>query len=252
MHLVIDIGNSRLKGGVFENGSLIDAFFLPVHPLPVEQLQEHLEKRAIKEVFIASVNSKADQVILKMLDSKKIRYAMLDYSKLRLQLDVDEPDALGPDRIANAYGALTRFPINDCIVVDIGTAITYDFIAKEGRYLGGLIYPGAELCAKALNAYTDKLPLVTPKKLSSPLGKTTETHLQGGIYFGQLGAIERTLSELRQATISPSSIKVIATGGATREEHREFVEDLKELVDCIDPNLTLIGLHEILIERLQS
>ncbi len=248
IHLVLDIGNSWLKGGLFENKVLIDSFLLPSHPLPEEELRRHLEKKPIAHALIASVNSKAEERIKASLEGKKISYAFLDYTKLKLQLDVDEPEQLGHDRIANAYGALTRCPTNDCIVVDIGTAITYDFIAKEGRYAGGLIYLGPDLCAKALHAYTDKLPIVTAKRPSSALARTTETHLQGGIYYGMLGAIERTLAELRLAAPSPSSVKVIATGGATRAENREFLEDLKELVDFIDPDLTLIGLHEILIE----
>src|ERR1700678_564973 len=83
---------------------------------------------------------------------------------------------------ASAPGALARFPTNDCIIVDVGTAITLDFVAKEAPYLGGMIYPGADLCAKALAEYTDKLPLISPQKPESALAKTTETHLQSGIY----------------------------------------------------------------------
>lgn len=251
MHLVLDIGNQRIKGGLFQEKTLVDAFRLPAHPLPKEELMRRLANRPITHVLISSVNAKAEEDVKRSLEEQKIAYAFLDPANLKLQLDVDEPLQLGHDRIANAYGALCRFPTNDTLVVDIGTAITYDLVAKEGRYLGGMIYPGAELCAKALHTFTDKLPTVTPKKPPSALGKTTETHIQGGIYWGQLGAIERTIAELRLTAASPSSVKVIATGGATQKENTEFVSDLNELVDLIDPYLTLLGLNEILIERIQ-
>lgn len=246
LDLVLDIGNSLIKAGLFDDKTLVGTYLLSSHPVSTEELTSYLKEKPIQNALISSVNSKADEVVKTALDQQKIKYTLLDPSKLKLILDVDEPGQLGADRIANAYGALTRFPINDAIIIDIGTAITADLVAKEGRYLGGMIYLGADLCAKALSEYTDKLPLVTTKKPSSALAKTTETHLQAGIYYGQLGAIERMIAELKCSALNPSSIKIIATGGATRNE--EFVQDLKELVDFIDPHLTLVGMHEILTE----
>ena len=252
LDLVLDIGNSRIKGGLFDGKQLVDVFAVAAHPMPKEELMRHLENKPIRNVLISSVNAKADEAVKTTLEQKQIPFCFLDYSKLKLILDVDEPQALGHDRIANSYGALARFPINDCIVVDIGTAITVDFVVKEGRYLGGMIYPGPELCAKALSDYTDKLPLVSFKKPDSALAKTTETHLQGGIYYGQLGAIERMIAELRLCALSPSSVKVIITGGATQANEAAFADDLKELADFIDPHLTLLGLREILEETIKK
>lgn len=252
--LVLDIGNFKVKGGLFQGKELVDAFTFGSSSASHDDLKGHLEGKSIKNVLVSSVNQTAEKVVASSLEQQKIAYAFLDYKKLKLILDVDEPEQLGHDRIADAYGALTRFPINDCIVVDIGTAITADFVAKEGKYLGGMIYPGFALCAKALATYTDKLPLVSFKKPSSALARTTQTHLQGGMYYGQLGAIERMIDELKLTSVSPSSVKVIATGGATHSgsdadsDQLQFIDDLKELVDLIDPHLTLLGLHEILIE----
>lgn len=248
LNFVVDIGNSRIKGGLFQDKTLIDSFSFS-HTESRELLQRFLENKVLEKALISSVNAKAEELIKNTLEQKNVPYHFLDYKKLKMAFDVDEPEQLGHDRIANAYGALTRFPLNDCIIVDIGTAITVDFVAKEGRYLGGMIYLGAGLCAKALAEFTDKLPLVTLHKPTSALAKTTKTHLQSGIYYGQLGAIERMIAEISLTAASPSSVKVLATGGAT-SSHREeeaFLEDLKELVDVIDPHLTLIGLHEILI-----
>jgi len=259
LDLVIDIGNSRIKGGIFDGKKIVEAFGLDARSFKKENLVRFFEQKPMQNVLLSSVNSKAESEVRSYLQQQKIPFHVLSHQTIKLILDVDEPEALGHDRIANAYGALSRFPINDCIVVDIGTAVTVDFIAKEGRYLGGMIYLGAGLCTKALNDYTDKLPLVALKKPDSALAKTTETHLQAGIYYGQLGAIERMIDELRLSALSPSSVKVIATGGATMiddtsvcEDKAALAEDLKELVDFIDPHLTLIGLREILEETLKK
>jgi type III pantothenate kinase len=259
LDLVLDIGNSRIKGGLFKEKGLFEFVAFNTHPLNEDEIVRFFEGKPIKNALVSSVNTKAEKEVKNYLEQQKITYSFLDYSNINLILDVDEPEALGHDRIANAYGALARFPLNDCIVVDIGTAITVDFIVKEGRYLGGMIYTGAGLCAKALADYTDKLPLVSLKKPNSALAKTTETHLQAGIYYGQLGAIERMIDELKILAISPSSVKVIATGGATQidDTHVCFdkvplIEDLKDLVDDIDPHLTLVGLREILDETLSK
>lgn len=256
LDLVLDIGNSRIKGGIFEGKNLVETFVFNTAALNKEELMRILQGKPIKDVLIASVNTKAEEGIKGYLQDQQINHRFLDHSSLKLVLDVDEPEALGHDRIANAYGALARFPLNDCIVVDLGTAITLDFIVKEGRYLGGMIYAGAGLCAKVLADYTDKLPLVSLKKPDSALAKTTVTHLQAGIYYGQLGAIERMIAELRLSAVSPSSVKIIATGGTTQIDEANIcfdkvalIEDLKDLVDYIDPHLTLIGLREVLEEN---
>ena len=252
LNLVIDIGNVRIKGGLFEQDELVYNFAFTAFPYSKETFMHHIRGKSIERAFISSVNHQLEMHIKTALGECNIPCEFLNSADLKLKLEVERPDELGHDRIANAYGALSRFPFNNCIIVDIGTAITCDLVAKDGRYLGGMLYPGGELCAKALTGHTDKLPLVTPIKPPSILGNTNEAHIQSGIYYGQLGAIERMIAELSGITESASSVKVIATGGATHphSEKMPFVEDLKELVDLIDPHLTLVGLHEILKEQI--
>jgi type III pantothenate kinase len=258
LDLVIDIGNVRIKGGLFEGGELIYNFAFAAFPFSKDTLTSHIRGKPIQKAFISSVNNQLEMHVKTSLSEANIPCDFLNYADLQLKLEVEKPEELGHDRIANAYGALSRFPFNNCIIVDIGTAITCDLVSKDGRYLGGMLYPGPELCAKALTGHTDKLPLVAPIKPSAVLGNTNEAHIQSGIYYGQLGALERIIAEIAGTTESPSSIKIIATGGATHIEDplisaakANFVEDLKELVDLIDPNLTLVGLHEILKEQLK-
>jgi type III pantothenate kinase len=247
LNLVLDIGNTRIKGGFFAEKTLTAFFNIASHPLSKEELMSYLEGKSIARALLSSVNRQVDEEIRELLEKKNIKVAFLDHTKLKMTLDVEQPEQLGPDRIAAAYGAVSRLPLNDSVVVGIGTAITADFVTKEGHYLGGMIYPGPLLCSKALSEHTDKLPLVAMERPDSPLCKTTKEHIGGGIYYGQLGALERLIDELRQSALSPSSVKVIATGGFTATD-TPFVDDLKELVDFIDPHLILVGLNEILNE----
>lgn len=243
MDLVLDIGNYRIKGAFFQESALVESFALPCR---MEELKKKLEGRTFEHTLISSVNDPIEKAVHALFSSLQLPYQLLDFSKVKVILDVEEPEAVGHDRIANVYGALFHFSQNDCIVVDIGTAVTFDLLTRQGHYLGGAIYPGMEIGAKGLAAYTNKLPEVQAVRPPSPLGKTTITHIQSGLYWGLLGAIERIVSELRMTAPNPSAIKVIATGGATTNQ--DFVKDLSDLVDLIDPQLTIIGLHEILKE----
>lgn len=246
MSLVIDIGNTRIKGAYFEGNELKETFAIEHGG----SLQSFLQNKKPLNTLISSVHDGAAKQVTDELTQRGLSFKFLKPAELTLKLEVDEPHAVGADRIANCYGALAHFPLNDSIVVDIGTATTFDYVTKDGKYMGGAILPGADLCAKALHEYTDKLPLVPVQKPSSPLGKTTASHIQSGIYYGLLGAVERMMFELSQLASSPSSVKLIATGGATKNP--DLADGLKELVDFIDPHLTLIGLHEILNEQISK
>ncbi len=247
LDLVIDIGNTWIKCALFDGDRPLASLTTRSSPFSETELLQFLKDKPVTRVLLASVNPQAEKILKTTLAAQNIAYLMLDYSSLSLVLQVDEPHLVGHDRIANVYGALKLFPVNDCIVVDIGTAITVDLATKDGCYLGGMIYSGARLCAKALAGYTAALPLIEPKRPEQgPIGKTTQTHIESGIYYGQLGAIERMISELKLAAPNPSAIKIIATGGDTKDP--SLAADLKELVDLVDPYLTLVGLHEILKE----
>lgn len=251
-HLVLDIGNFQIKGAFFRQNAIEGRFSFPVTEYAA--LKSVLKKRQFDQSLVISSNREIEGKISALFLEERWPYRLLDLKKMKIRLEVEEPEQLGQDRIANAYGALVHFPTSDCIVVDIGAAVTFDFVRTDGSYLGGAIYPGPELGAKGLFEFANKLPLVPFKKPLEPIGKTTVTNIQSGLYWGLLGAIERIVDEMRFETSSPSSIKVIATGGRTRIDEMEnepnaFVADLKELVDFIDPDLTLIGIYEILKEQ---
>ncbi len=247
MDLVLDIGNYRLKGAFFDGDQVVESFVTTPEKV---QLEKALEGKRADQVLISSVNSEAEPMVHEVLAAQGFSFQMLDFSTLKVRLDVEQPEAVGHDRIANVYGALFHFPQNDCIVVDLGTAVTFDYASCDGKYLGGAIYPGIDIGAKALAENTEKLPLVNIAKPPLAVAKTTITHIQCGLYWGLLGAIERITFEMRNISSSPSDVKVIATGGLlSRMDPEEFAKDLSDFVDLIDTRLTLIGIHEIMKEK---
>ncbi len=250
MDLILDIGNFRVKGALFEEERVVDLFSIPPE---MERLRDLLSRAPITNTLISSVNKSVEEDTQTLFSSLNIPFNLLDFSSLKVRLDVDEPEQVGHDRIANIYGALFHFPYNDCIVVDIGTAVTFDYIGSNGSYLGGAIYPGIDIGAQALHEYTSLLPKVEAVKPPSPVAKTTETHIQSGLYWGLLGAIERIAFEMRTLSKTPSDVKIIATGGAIKNPNLpDLSRELSDLVDLIDPALTLVGIHEIMKEKKQD
>ena len=250
MDLVLDIGNFRVKGAFFDGDRVVSQFSVPYD---MNVLKGILTSYKSDATLISSVNLKGQLLVKELLDTLNIPFNLLDFTKVGIKLDVDEPEQVGHDRIANVYGALSHFPQFDCIVVDIGTAVTFDYAGCDGSYKGGAIYPGVDIGAKALHQYTSLLPEVEVVKPPFPVAKTTVTHIQSGLYWGLLGAIERITFEMRNLSSNPSDVKIIATGGFLRKGNLEqFPQDVSDLVDLIDPSLTLIGLHEIMKEKKQN
>src|SRR5690606_17210513 len=100
------------------------------------------------------------------------------------------PETLGNDRLANAVAANTMFPDQNCLVIDIGTCLKFDFVNAENKYLGGSISPGYQMRFRALHTYTEKLPLISPKHPNELIGSSTETSIRSGVYNGLLNEIE--------------------------------------------------------------
>lgn len=196
-----------------------------------------------------------------MLKKEKIPFYEVDPEKLSLILDVEVPQEMGIDRIANCYGALSVHPDGDSIVVDMGTAVVFDVVTKGKRFLGGAIYPGVQITAQALHDYTAKLPLVEVAKPPSALSRSTIGNIQRGIYYGLVATIEKIVKEIKRTRFSQSKVNVIATGGLASNVERkvdsflsaqfrlDLENDLKGIVDYFEPDLTFLGLHQILNEQ---
>jgi type III pantothenate kinase len=154
----------------------------------------------------------------------------------------ESPREVGADRIVNAVAAFEAYG-GPCIVVDFGTATTFDAISAKGEYLGGVICPGIGISSEALFQHAAKLPRVDIARPKTVIGRNTVGSMQSGLYYGYLGLVEGIVARMR--TELGGQAKVVATGGLAQLLLAESA-----VVDHVDPLLTLTGLR-ILFERNQ-
>jgi type III pantothenate kinase len=156
--------------------------------------------------------------------------------KTGLKVKYRNPHEVGSDRIAGAIGASQRHPATNLIVVDCGTATTFDVVTATGDYLGGAILPGIGISVETLAGRTAKLPSVEIVRPSVALGRSSTESIQAGVYYGHLGAVERLVKELSREAFNDVRPRVIATGGFAR------LLEAEKLFDEFVPELVLLGL----------
>ncbi|HVT23221.1 MAG TPA: type III pantothenate kinase [Rhizomicrobium sp.] len=154
--------------------------------------------------------------------------------ELGIEVKVDRPNAVGADRLVNAIAAHAAYK-GALIVVDFGTATTFDIISEKGDYEGGVIAPGANLSAEALHQAAAMLPRVAVARTQSVIGKDTIPAMQSGLYWGYLGLIEGIVTKIKEEYGSPMT--VIGTGGLANLFHKQTTS-----IDHLDPDLTIRGL----------
>jgi type III pantothenate kinase len=161
--------------------------------------------------------------------------------KTGMPILVDNPAELGADRLVNGVAAFARYG-GPCIVVDFGTATTFDVISPKGEYLGGVIAPGLAISAEALFARAARLSRVDVKKPARVVGTNTVAHIQSGLYYGYIGLVDGILERMLNETRGHDSLapKIVATGGLARL----IVADSR-FIETIDDMLTLDGLRLI-------
>ena len=157
--------------------------------------------------------------------------------ELGIAIHADRPAAVGADRLANTVAAHAAYP-GALIVVDFGTATTFDIVSAEGNYEGGVIAPGANLSAEALHQAAAMLPRVAIERTQSVIGKDTIPAVQSGLYWGYVGLIEGLVSRIKAEYGQPMT--VIATGGLAALFHRQVAA-----IDHLDADLTISGLIRI-------
>ena len=195
----------------------------------------NIDPADISGIAISSVVPKLDEIFVQI--SKKLFKKQPLFATSRtcgIKILYNKPERVGADRLVNAVAGYKLFG-GPLVVVDFGTAITFDCINKKGAYLGGLIIPGISTSAKALNNFTAKLPLVVISKPENLIGKTTQESIKSGIYFGYLGLV-RHISEMLKKELKCDTI--IITGGQAGIL-------AKKLKFKLIPDLTLLGLKEI-------
>ena len=158
--------------------------------------------------------------------------------KTGLNIRYENPRELGSDRIANAVAALALYG-GPCIFIDFGTATTYGVLSDRNEFLGGAIGPGLRMMNRALSTGTAKLPSIELTLPETTIGRTTVTNIQSGILYGYIGSIERIVNQMKRE-MGKESVRVVATGGMAY-----LVAENSEVIDEINPDLTLTGLRMI-------
>lgn len=231
-NLIIDEGNSMCKMAVAaDSGAIIT--HQAYHNIDGAVLLRWIEQYGISRII--STSTRRDKVELPD-GLKGIPHINLDAeTKLPIKINYSTPQTLGRDRIAAAVGAQVLFPASNVLIIDVGTAITIDFLDKNGVYQGGAISPGPEMRAKALYTFTGKLPLVEVPDKSELAGKSTIDALQFGILNGVRFEIDGYINAYRA---EKQDVKIVVTGGAAAIVNR---------ADAVyEPNLVIIGMNRIL------
>lgn len=234
MNLVIDSGNSAAKVGIFDHLRLAENYTFPT----LEKVREFMEHSHYDNLIISSVKSDAGS-IASWAPKEKKRFILNKDLPLPIRNLYSTPETLGMDRLAAVCGAHQLFPSCHCLVIDAGTCITYDFIDRSGAYHGGSISPGMNMRFQAVNTFTAKLPLVSPKAGVNLIGDSTETSIQSGVVNGLLAEIEGIIG---QYIDKYPDLNVILCGGDAG-----FFENQLKASIFASPELVLIGLNSILI-----
>lgn len=247
MLLVIDIGNTQITLGIFENSNLVCQWDLSSLKTSTEDeygiiiynllIRENIQNN-IKGTIISSVVSNLTCVIKRAIEKylNIIPLIVSNYSNLgQIKLCVDKPKEVGADRICNIVGANKYYDIN-YVVVDTGTATTFDVVNSKKEFIGGSICAGIGLNAKSLGASTSLLPEIKPDYATKVIATNTITNILSGIIIGHAAMIDGLLDRIEEELGQP--IKTIVTGG-----YSIFVkEHMKRCIDLYQPKLTIEGL----------
>lgn len=249
MILVIDVGNTNIVLGIYEQKQLlhhwrlstnrsatVDEYGIMIHNL--FQLAG-LSLDQIDGVIVSSVVPPL-MATLERLCKKYVGKTPLVVgpgTKTGLNIRYENPREVGADRIVNSVAGIEKYGC-PLIVVDFGTATTFDYIDGEGNYLGGAIVPGIGISTEALYQRAAKLPRIELVKPKSVIGRTPVTSMQAGIIFGYAGQVDGIVRRIRtELGVEP---RVVATGGLA-----ELISSESETIEVVDPLLTLEGLRLI-------
>jgi len=237
MNLIIDQGNTRCKTAVFnELGELLLEDVC--NELTVNLLQKMVTTYQPKAGILSTVLPENETVTTWLKTTLPQFVPFTVHTPMPLKVDYQSPETLGLDRLAAAVGAWTLAPGRTLLVIDMGTAITYDLVSSEGVYLGGNIAPGAQLRFRSLHTHTGKLPLVEPIIQFDSFGKDTVSAIRAGV---MQGIVHEVHGYLEHFTVEYPDLFAFLTGG----DSIYFAENLKSGI-FVSKNLVLTGLNAIL------
>lgn len=236
-NLVVDIGNTRTKIAVFEKGNMVVNF--SNNSFSANDFDDLIEDyKNLKFAIVSTVRNDSKQLISYLKEHLEFVLELDHTTPIPIQNQYKTPETLGKDRIAAAVGANKIYPNRDLLIIDAGTAITYDFVTHKNAYLGGFITPGLNMRFKALHQFTDKLPLLKANTPEHYQGNSTDSSIMGGVQLGLEGEINRMILFF---SATPNELIIILTGGDTN-----YFEKLLKKYKFVALEITLLGLNTIL------
>lgn len=252
MLLLIDVGNTNIVMGIYDNDEIKYSWRLGTkftrtsdeYGLQVDSIFRHygIEVNDINDIVLASVVPSLQHTLKSMCT----RYLGIDPiiigegTKTGIKINYDNPKEVGADRIVNSVACYEKYGA-PCIVVDIGTAISFDVVSREGEYIGGAIAPGIGIASDALFSRTSKLPKVELEEPRHAVGRNTVEAMQSGIVFGYIGLVDNIVANiLSELNYTKEETRIIATGGFA-----ELIAKQSDYIEGYDYDLTLRGMKLI-------
>jgi len=238
-YLLIDISNSYAKFAFASRTRVSAPARIATKKLSSSVVGALLARRTVRKVVVSSVVPAKNSTISKAA-KKKAKVLWLDW-KLNLGVGIDypEPKSIGADRLANA-AAVAELYGSPAVVVDFGTAVTFDIVSERRTYVGGVIAPGLEAMTNFLYQRTALLPRISLKEPRNAVGKSTLEAMLSGAVFGYRGLIKEILARIKAEQFPRKKVYVIATGGYAWLIARDLPE-----IGVIRPHLTLEGLRVV-------
>ncbi len=249
MLAVIDIGNTNITIGIYHHNNLIGTYRLTTK---FQRTSDEYGFMLLSFLNASSISTDDIEDIIISSVVPKINYSFTNVSKnilhknpifigpgvkTGIDIRIDNPSTLGADRLVDAAGAYYTYG-GPCLVIDFGTATTYDVVSQKGEFLGGATAPGIGICATALSSQAAKLPEIEIQKPERVIAKNTIKSMQAGVFFGYIGQTEYLIKQIKKEY--QHDMKVISTGGLGRMIAKET-----DLIDIYDADLTFKGLKII-------
>jgi len=247
MLLAIDLGNTNTVFGVYDaNDQLIMHWRLSTqkertvdeYGILLRNLfaLEKIDAKKIRRVIVASVVPPLDPVLHEMASSYfSVQPVFVTHENAGIRVLYDDPREVGADRIVDAVAVVHKYG-NPAIVVDFGTATTFDAITPAGEYRGGIIAPGIVISAEALYEHAAKLPRIEIQKPAQLIGTSTVASMQSGLFYGYVALVDGIITRMKKEL--GENTRVIGTGGQA-----PFICQETKLIETVDANLTLDGLQ---------
>lgn len=248
MLLAIDTGNTNTVFAVFKGDKLLESWRLQTenarsadeYAVFLQQVfaLTDLKLSDITDVIVGSVVPETNFHIKRLCEKYLKREAVyVTKDNVPIGIDVERPEDVGADRLINAV-AVQAYYQSPAIVLDFGTATTFDVINEKGEYAGGVIAPGVNLSINALHQFASKLPRISVQRTDTVIGKSTKHAMHSGIYWGYTSMIEGVIKRIKEEM--GGDVYVLATGGLAQL----FDKNIKE-IQSVDEDLTLKGLYQI-------